>query len=277
LISDASSSELPSGTGQEAIINGAYAWDAQAQVWRPWIVATAFGADPGHHRSGAAGVSRLSTGELWSRGMWIGETERDRKGNVRAGMDDSRRRRESWVFFSECMTVVGPHVAGVEVYSTRQPQAIGDLKNAATHLMQLGVPSTRERFIEMLQDDRKAGQWIGALAKVGKTLRDAEGWTPIGLGNASKTIGTQTIVEVVAFSSSVPIYTYEPRTVKKTLTGDAGASKEAIGQAVEKLVIGASEHVAEIVPSKRNHAHDAMAVAVCALYDFEKWRAAYGT
>lgn len=253
--------------------DGRYGWTGSE--WAPYPVWTSFGIDPGFASTGVAVLSRMSTGEVMSRGVWFIETKRDGSAGVRAGMDDARRMREFWQGIRTLVEGFRPHVLGVEAYQTHQPEAIEKLKRSATRLMQLGVPSKRDAFIAQLSDDRTAKIWVESLAGVAAAVRDAEGWTPTGLGHAAKTIGVLWIAATVAFECGVPVYVYEPSQMKKAVTGSPQSSKEKVGLAVENRIVGLTQHVQSVTPHKQNHVHDAAGHALTALYEYEKWRAAY--
>lgn len=276
--SAAAATATAAATSSAALVSGAYAWDATAACWRPWVSAVAAGVDPGLASTGVAVIVRWSNGAITSAGAWLVETSREKGMGVRAGMDDARRMRELWDFMLGVFGWARPNVVGIEAYETFQPKAITDLKHAASRLVNLGVPPSRARFVEMIQDEKLAGAWIAALGRVGETLRDAEGWTPVGMGQAAKTIGVQWIASCAAYTYSAPVYVYEPKMMKKAVTGRQVASKEDVGAAVEQIVEGAREHAENAAPpSKRNHVHDGYGHALAALYEYEQWRAAYGT
>lgn len=257
------------------IIDGNLIWCPDLNEWRPWVTATSFGVDPGFGRIGLSALSRLSTGDVWSRGLWVIKTARDKTANVRTGMDDARRHHEIWSAMKDHILEVSPNVIGVEDYETRQPEAITKLKTACERLIQIGIPSKRESFISLLSNDRVAASWIETIAEINRALSDSQGWTPIGLGQASKTIGVAFCAQAIGFERGIPAYIYTPQQIKIASTGRKNASKTDVGAALEKKIIGLADNAAEIALTNRNHGHDATAAAYAALLEYEKWRAAY--
>jgi len=237
------------------------------------------GIDPGLAKTGIAGVARFPDGTYRSLGVRVSRSEPSRDkafSRMRTSNDDQRRVREHWVQMWNAVQLIKPNVIGIENYLTFEPRDVQELRDAAGAVLAFlgtSVPS--------LDDLRRVLSETVFLVKFTEVLTDLAAkvkasTSGVGLGQAAKTIAIFGTALSVGFTAGVPVLVFQPYEIKKFAGLPKGqkASKEQVGQGLERLVVGLQEQMAEKVPQKtlKEHAWDATGHAILAADEYASMR-----
>lgn len=176
-----------------------------------------------------------------------------------------------WQAVTSAIDIIKPHVISVENYSVRTPPDVIAMQSTTKKLTDFWGASVKDSPYTKLASDEVADTLVGLMGPL-TALVSAGTSSAVGLGQAAKTIAVYGAVLGAAFSAGVPVFVFEPADRALRIVGKKGASKEEVGAAITKLVIGLEEQMAEKVPqkTKKDHAWDATCFAVLGAREYRQ-------
>lgn len=155
--------------------------------------------------------------------------------------------------------------------------AVVEIGEDSEHVVEMDVvrtsPANRKRRIREADDNvRRAGEIVKALRplferhKINVLCCESMSF-PRGASAAAKLAMAWGVVVALASEHDVPILQASPKEIKKSVTGNKGASKEEVRRVLEdkygdEVLTRKIEHV---TPCKQEHAFDALAAVVSCL------------
>lgn len=165
-------------------------------------------------------------------------------------------------------------ILGVDVGFASIGVALLVHRDGAWHVAALSVvetkPTAKKRKVLAVEDNIRRAQEIGAAIDGFRSLAGvvaiaSEAFSPPRSSSVASKIGMMVgVLSEIARANRIPFLQATPQTVKMAVCKSRKASKEEVEAAIRGLYLDANDLLDRIVPSKREHAADALAaVHVC--------------